>query len=241
MDIVYVSWSGGKDSTAAVLLHIARGDYVKAVCYVPMFTPEIPLITKEHYNHLIKTAHYFRTHGAEVYFIHGIDYYSNCTREARSGKYKGKILGYPPPIVGKCSFNRDSKLKSLKNADVGIYDYMDVGIALDEPLRHHNINGTTRRSILIERNITEAMARQICINNGVLSPIYNTGTRDGCALCPNAKRGVLERWLRDYPEALPILLELDAYLHEKRPERPPLRGRKWFTEVIKCLPEQPIK
>lgn len=38
MSIVKVAWSGGKDSTCAVMLHIKRGDKVKVVCYIPMFT-----------------------------------------------------------------------------------------------------------------------------------------------------------------------------------------------------------
>ena len=43
-DIVKIGWSGGKDSTCAVMKHIERGDKVKAVCWVPMLTKEIPLI-----------------------------------------------------------------------------------------------------------------------------------------------------------------------------------------------------
>ena len=46
MSVVKIGWSGGKDSTRAVMAHIQRGDKVKAVCYVPMFTKEIPLISK---------------------------------------------------------------------------------------------------------------------------------------------------------------------------------------------------
>ena len=43
-DIVKVSWSGGKDSSCAVMLHLERGHKVKAVCYIPMFTETIPLL-----------------------------------------------------------------------------------------------------------------------------------------------------------------------------------------------------
>lgn len=66
MDIVKVGWSGGKDSTASVLLHLEQGDKVKAVCYVPMFTKDIPLITKEHYDFIVHTAERLRQMGAEV-------------------------------------------------------------------------------------------------------------------------------------------------------------------------------
>ena len=34
---VKVSWSGGKDSTCSVLLHLQAGYKVKVVNYIPMF------------------------------------------------------------------------------------------------------------------------------------------------------------------------------------------------------------
>ena len=74
MAIVKVMWSGGKDSTATVLLHLQRGDKVKAVCYIPMFTEEIPLILKDHYEFILKTADYFRSKGADVYIVSGMTY-----------------------------------------------------------------------------------------------------------------------------------------------------------------------
>lgn len=35
-DTVKISWSGGKDSTASVLLHLERGDNCKVVYYIPV-------------------------------------------------------------------------------------------------------------------------------------------------------------------------------------------------------------
>ena len=55
-DIVKVSWSGGKDSTCAVMKHIEAGHIVKVVCYVPMLTELIPLLTEEHYDFILNTA-----------------------------------------------------------------------------------------------------------------------------------------------------------------------------------------
>ena len=88
-DIVKVGWSGGKDSSCAVMLHILRGDKVKAVCYIPMFTNEIPLIQKKHYDFILKTADKFRSLGAEVNIVHGITYWDYVTHIALSGIYKG--------------------------------------------------------------------------------------------------------------------------------------------------------
>ena len=76
-DIVKVSWSGGKDSTCAMLKHLESGNVVKAVCYIPMLTPEIPLIMKNHYEFIQNTAERFRNMGAEVNIISGMDYYTH--------------------------------------------------------------------------------------------------------------------------------------------------------------------
>lgn len=66
---VKVSWSGGKDSTCAVLLHLEAGHKVKAVNYTPMFTEEIPLLLKDHYEFIQKTAERFRDWGGRG--VHG--------------------------------------------------------------------------------------------------------------------------------------------------------------------------
>ena len=112
--------------------------------------------------------------------------------------------------------------------NVGPYDYEDIGIAYDEPRRRSQLN-QKRRSILYEYKITETQAMEICAQNGLLSPLYETGRRDGCILCPNAKDQEIEQWLIDYPEALPILKRLQEFVKEERPDRdPPRRGYKWY-------------
>ena len=82
---VKVSWSGGKDSTCAVLLHLRDGHKVKVVNYTPMFTDEIPLLLKEHYEFIQKTAKRFRDMGAEVYMVTGMTYCDYVLRRKTKG------------------------------------------------------------------------------------------------------------------------------------------------------------
>ena len=229
MAIVKIGWSGGKDSTCAVMKHIERGDKVKAVCYVPMFTREIPLILKDHYRFIIKTAAYFRSLGAEVFLADdGLTYYEYVTHIAKRGNCKGKIFGFPIVGAGMCGFKRDGKLKALSLCDVGEYDYEGVGIAYDEVKRHNQLNEHFR-SILCEEKITESMATEYCKNKGLYSPHYSEKTkRDGCCLCYNAKEEERNRWFSDYPQALPLVIELQDLVKEKRPDRPPLRNYRYF-------------
>ena len=161
-DVVKIGWSGGKDSTCAVMEHIEQGDKVKAVCYVPAFTKEIPLISKKHYEFIQNTAEYFRSLGAEVYFADGgLTYYEYVTHISQKGKNKGEIFGFPIVGRGMCGFKRDGKLKALSLCDVGEYDYEGVGIAFDEVRRYKQLNDKLR-SILVEKEITEKMATDRC-------------------------------------------------------------------------------
>lgn len=229
MSTVKVGWSGGKDSTATVLLHLQRGDKVKAVCYIPMFTEEIPLILKDHYEFILKTADYFRSKGAEVYIVSGMTYVEYVLHRATRGKNKGRIFGFPCFYENRCGFKRDSKVKAVERCDVGEYDYEALGIAWDEKIRHNQLN-ENKRSILVEEEYTQVDCALLCMDHGVHSPVYADRKRDGCALCFNAKADERRRWFRDYPEAFNILLHLQDVVRAEIPDKYPLRDYKWFIE-----------
>lgn len=230
MDVVKVGWSGGKDSTCSVLLHLEQGDYVKACCYIPMFTKEIPLICKSHYEFILRTADNFRSMGAEVYIVSGMTYWEFVLHRASKGKNKGKIMGFPIPKEQACTFRNYSKIRALKSIDVGHFDYEDIGIAYDEIKRLCQLNDK-KRSILFEQKYTEKMALRKCISGGVLSPHYQFEHRDGCSLCPNARESRRALWFADYPEAVPLVIQLQDIVKRERRERAPLRGYEWFIDT----------
>lgn len=227
MDIVKVCWSGGKDSTAAELLHLQEGNYTKVVNYIPMFTDEIPLITKRHYEFIMNTAERWKQMGAEMYFVDGLTYYDFVHLKRKQGKNKGIPFGFTPFRTGHCTFKNYSKIKALKNSDCGFYYYEDIGIAFDETERHSQLN-ELKRSILFEKEITERAALDICRKNNLLSPHYEDDTRDGCAICPHGSKKRLEEWFDDYPKARQILIELQDFAKRELPQRYPLRDKKWF-------------
>lgn len=227
MSVVKVGWSGGKDSTCAVMRHIERGDKVKAVCYIPMFTETIPLLLEKHYSFIIQTAKYFERLGAEVYIVNGMTYWDYVTHRAKKGKNKGEMFGFPCFVVGQCGFKRDSKLKALQSCDVGKYDYECIAIASDEKRRFAQLT-EFKRSILVEENITEGEAKKYCEEKGLLSPLYEMSTRDGCVLCPNAKKEIRELWFEDFKEAKHLLAELQDIIKAEKPKQTPLRNFEWF-------------
>ncbi len=241
MDIVKLGWSGGKDSTCSAYKHLERGDMVKAVCYIPRFTKDIPLITKEHYNFILDQANIIKRLGGKVYFAEGITYYDYCLSICKSGIHKGQVKGYP--YINACGFRRDSKIKACANVDVGYYDYQSLGIAFDETKRHSQLNDK-KRSILVEEKITEEEAKRFCIEKNAYSPHYKYSKRDGCALCMNAKPIERQIWLNDYPQAYDILLELQNKLKPLlvgRKNEYPLREYKRFIEIPPLLEMLGIK
>lgn len=234
MAIVKLSWSGGKDSTAAALLHLERGDKLKMVCYIPMFTKEIPLILKSHYEFILRAADYFRSRGAEVYLVHGMTYFDYVLRKKTKGDEKGLIMGFPVFKTRGCGFKNYSKIPALESTNVGDYDYQDIGIAFDEVDRHTQLS-ESKRSILFELKCTEKMAKELCLINGLLSPLYEMASRDGCTLCPHAPSSRRRAWFNEYPQAVPLVLYLQEQVIEKNnlistPQRTPLRNYKWFIE-----------
>lgn len=230
MSIVKVGWSGGKDSTCSVLLHLEQGDTVKAVCYIPMFTENIPLITKKHYEFIMNTADRLREMGAEVYIVKGMTYWDFVVHTISKADNKGKIFGFPTAVTGMCEFKNYSKVKALKKCDVGYYDYEDIGIAYDETKRHKQLNDK-KRSILCEKKITEKEAKIEVAIKDMLSPHYENDTRDGCALCPNAPKKRRLQWFKDHPEAIQLVISLQEIVKRERPDRPPLRQHKYFIDT----------
>ena len=84
-----------------------------------------------------------------------------------------------------------------------------VGIACDEPSRFHVLSAT-KRSPLVEAGWTEAMCRDWCERNGLLSPIYSSETRGGCWFCHNQTVDSLRRLRKEHPDLWALLLKWDT-------------------------------
>ena len=70
---------------------------------------------------------------------------------------------------------------------------------------------------------------EICKHCDLLSPLYKNYNRDGCTLCPNAPKREREQWFREFPEAIPLVKELQDKVKAEKPENhTPLRNREWF-------------
>lgn len=129
-------------------------------------------------------------------------FYSICTVKS---KCAGKNYGWPMQRGPWCN----SRLKQSVLQKIGKSGVQYIGIAADEPNRFHNLT-ETKKSPLAEAGWNEALCRQWCETNDLLSPIYTTTTRGGCWFCHN--QGVEQlRFLRKfYPELWMLMLKWDA-------------------------------
>lgn len=120
------------------------------------------------------------------------------------GKNKGSICGFPMLRMPDCQ--KTLKVDPMHKGRCGTVQY--IGIAADEPGRFGQLDGR-KKSPLVEAGWTEGYCRDWCEENGLLSPIYTTGTRGGCWFCHNQSTDSLRALRRDYPELWALLLEWD--------------------------------
>lgn len=226
---VCVCWSGGKNSTRAIFEYLKLGHKVTAVCCIPMFDEEIPLIDDSHYQFILGTKVMLEKLGVSVVILKGVTYYDWCSRLLVKGKNRGLPRSFPCFIKGKCGFSRDGKIRSINkyfsfNADK--FDFVDIGLCADEYDRK-KLKGK-ERSILQELGITDYDCFLWCRSKNLLSPKYKDSKRDGCVLCPHAKRVERYRFFERYPQAIEKVKHLQRLSMQRGFY--PLRGKHWFIE-----------
>lgn len=144
--LYFHSWSGGKDSTASIILdHIHGLPPSKIIFSEVMFDRkrEISGELPEHIGFIrSKAKPLFESWGYEVEIVRAekdyLDLFYHVTQKSkipeRNGKYSGWLIG------GKCAANRDLKVAPVRNyfrkLDLTGTDYTQyIGIAIDEPER----------------------------------------------------------------------------------------------------------
>ena len=109
-----------------------------------------------------------------------------------------------------CVINRECKMQPIhafykQFKDYNIVQY--VGIATDEPKRLARLK-EGQVSLLHKYGYTEDMARDKCLEYGLLSPIYEGGNRGGCWFCPNVRIKDFAKFKMAHPDLWNELLRL---------------------------------
>lgn len=222
------SWSGGKDSTASIIIAHENGEPLDMIIFAEvMFDENISGELPEHIEFVHKAAKVFESWGYPVHILRSDRTYMDCFNHRVYKIYKtknmdrmGKKKGFP--ITGKCDINRDCKLRPIRKfwkSVEGEYTQY-VGIAVDEKKRIERIVKTKNTVSLLEKyGYTEDMAFDLCKKYGLLSPIYEFAERGGCWFCPNAKEKELRHLRKNHNHLWKKLLELE--------EDPETIGNMW--------------
>ena len=191
----FVSFSGGKDSSAMLLRMVELGYSIDKVVFADT-TLEFPEI----YAWIDKIENIIGMKIIKVKCKHTFDdwFYGRYTR----GKHKGEIRGFPY-VISHCWWARDSKIDILKK-EYGKGNTINIGIALNESKRadakmyKKGIN--TYNFPLIEWGWTEAKCSNYLKERGLEHPLSNRFNRTGCWLCPKQSKKSLKSLFKYYPK-----------------------------------------
>ena len=221
------SWSGGKDSTASILLAHEHNEPIDLIIFSEvMFDKTTSGELPEHIDFIKnKAIPIFESWGYEVKILRSDKTYLDSFYQIRKKSIYPSRVGMRQgfPMMGTCDINSACKMAPIRKYFRQIEDFVQyVGIAVDEPVRMERIaNSGNKVSLLEKYGYTEHMALELCKKYGLLSPIYEFTNRGGCWFCPNARHAELKHLRTNHPDLWQKLLNLE--------NEPDLIGNMWNT------------
>ena len=204
-----VSFSGGKDSTAMLLMMIEKGIEVHEIIFCDT-TVEFP----EMYEHIKKVEEYIKI--PITILRKDNDYeYMMFEYEKKRGKNKGqKGYDWAGPLSRWCtSYFKQGVIKKYLKEKYGKEDITEfIGIAVDETERlEKNKNFKNLRYPLAEWGITEQQVLEYCYSKGFdWGGLYEKFNRVSCLCCPLQGLKELRVLYKEFPHLWKILKEWDS-------------------------------
>jgi len=208
-----VSCSFGKDSLAAVICRIERGEPVDEAVYCRvMFDGETSGELPEHEDwiHTCAIPLLEKRYGMKTAVVQSEQTYTDYFYSRyQKGSKTGRIYGFPFRMGPWC--NDRLKIRPIKQYQKQAGEYVSIiGIAADEEKRIAKNTAPDKVLPLVDYGVTEAEAFNICQKADLLSPAYNGGrARLGCWFCHNQRVGELRRLRNEYPLLWDKLMALD--------------------------------
>jgi 3'-phosphoadenosine 5'-phosphosulfate sulfotransferase (PAPS reductase)/FAD synthetase len=202
-----VSFSGGKDSTAMLLMMLEKEIPVDRIICVDT-TKEFPQM----YEHIKKVQAMIEPLKIEVVKI-DFDYFF-ADKEIMRGANKGKFgYGWTGARGRWCTRLKVAAInKIIKKIPNAPNTVEFVGIAYDEVKRAEKkyIKEKNVRLPLVEWQITERQALDYCYSKGLdWGGLYEKFHRVSCWCCPLSRIGSLRTLYNDFPELWKELEEMD--------------------------------
>lgn len=197
--VTIVSWSGGKDSTATIILAHELGIPIDLIIICLVWFDKKRGIYGDSINKLNWIFNcakpLFESWGYPVKIVTSdkdyLYYFYHVRQKSKKhpeniGKYYGYLIG------GTCAMQNE-KVAPIRryireNYHSKKIPYEEiVGICTDEPERiERMLKRKNQRSLLAEKGIKQSDTLLICKGNNLLSPTYSSKRkRDGCWFCPN--------------------------------------------------------
>lgn len=194
-----VSFSGGKDSTAMLLMMLERGERVDDVVFFDTGW-EFPQM----YEHIEKVE---KETGIEIVRLHPrkpFDYFMSEHVITR-GKHAGTCgYGWPRPMARWCTSEKTAAIDKYKRTFGDTADC--IGIAFDE--QHRCRQG--KRYPLCEYEVTESQALEYCKRRGFdWGGLYDHFKRVSCWCCPLQSLKELKELRSAFPDLWKRLLQMD--------------------------------
>jgi 3'-phosphoadenosine 5'-phosphosulfate sulfotransferase (PAPS reductase)/FAD synthetase len=204
-----INLSGGKDSTAMLLMMLERGESIHSVVWFDTGW-EFPQM----HEHIGRLERYVGFEFVRLKPKRSFTYWM-FEREvvAKKGPQKGEVHrignGWPSPMRRWCTRQKvDSINKYLKSVE---YPVSCIGYGADEPQRIKYNSKFPRRYPLIEYDITEAEALEYCLARGFdWGGLYGIFNRVSCFCCPLQRISELRKVRRFFPDLWQQMLNWDA-------------------------------
>jgi len=217
-----ISFSGGKDSTALLLMMLEKGMPVDRVIFVDT-TKEFPQM----YKHIRRVEEFIYPLRIEKVKI-DYDYWFGEHIKTK-GKNKGKKgYGWPDFRNRWCTaLKREAFYKQLYNCkhntkncglkiDSNILAVEYHGIAYDEKERCKNNKNRNIKYQLVEWKVTEKQALEYCYRKGFdWDGLYKIFDRVSCFCCPLQRIGELRLLYRRYKDLWKIIEDMDTKSYRK--------------------------
>lgn len=197
-----ISFSGGKDSTAMLLMMLEKGMQVDRIICVDT-TKEFPAM----YRHIERVQALCPVE-IEIIKIE-FDYWFGEHIKTK-GKNKGKIgYGFPDFRNRWCtSLKREAVQKIQRTIKEDSCQFH--GVAFDEKHRSKNNQGRNIKYPLVEWGVTEKQALEYCYSKGLdWEGLYEKFHRVSCWCCPLSRIGELRVLFNDFPILWQELVEMD--------------------------------
>ena len=211
-----VSFSGGKDSTAMLLMMLEKNMPVDEIIYFDLGKEFPEMIT-----HIEKVENYINRKITKLLIPKNFTYWFYKHKKTK-GKYKNQNGYFWMSFQNRwCTRLKIETIKKyLKSKYLNYVEY--IGYSFDEKSRAIKLstNNNNKKYPLIEWKITEKQALEYCYKKGFFwNGLYKKFNRVSCYLCPLANISKLRILYFDFPNLWEDMRQLDKLSKNKfRPD-----------------------